>query len=90
MQRLIEQLWLEQQFTTLLITHDVEEAVVLADRVLLLEAGQITMDLEIPLSRPRHRGDPTLARLVEQILNRVLRHSSAVQNPYKLVGSGYH
>lgn len=90
MQRLIEQLWLEQQFTTLLITHDVEEAVVLADRVLLLEAGQITTDLEIPLSRPRHRGDPTLARLVEHILNRVLQNSAAVQNPLKLVGSAYH
>lgn len=90
MQKLIEQLWLEQQFTTLLITHDVEEAVVLADRVLLLEAGQITMDLDIPLPRPRHRGDPTLARLVEQILDRVLKGSSSAQNSFQLVGSRSH
>ncbi|CAD5927366.1 Aliphatic sulfonates import ATP-binding protein SsuB [Planktothrix tepida] len=88
MQSLIEQLWLEKQFTTLLITHDVEEAVVLADRVLLLEAGQITMDLDIPISRPRHRGDPTVARLVERILARVLKSHSSVQNPFQLAGLG--
>ncbi|MBF2025648.1 MAG: ATP-binding cassette domain-containing protein [Oscillatoriales cyanobacterium C42_A2020_001] len=72
MQRLIESIWQEQQFTTLLITHDVEEAVTLGDRVVLLEAGQVTLDLEIPLARPRHRGDPVFAALVEQILHRIL------------------
>lgn len=72
MQRLIERLWQEQQFTALLITHDVEEAVALADRVVLIEAGQITMDLPIALSRPRHRSDTAWAALVEHILERVL------------------
>lgn len=72
MQRLIESIWQEQQFTTLLITHDVEEAVTLGDRVVLLEAGQVALDLEIPLARPRHRGDPAFAALVEQILHRIL------------------
>jgi hypothetical protein len=41
----------------LLITHDVEEAVTLADRVVLLEAGRVELDIPVPLSRPRHRGD---------------------------------
>jgi sulfonate transport system ATP-binding protein len=72
MQRLIEAIWQDQQFTTLLITHDVEEAVTLGDRVVLLEAGQIALDLAVPLPRPRHRGDPTFAALVEQILHRIL------------------
>jgi sulfonate transport system ATP-binding protein len=72
MQRLIERLWQEQQFTALLITHDVEEAVTLADRVVLIEAGRIAMDLSIPLSRPRQRGDAAFAALVENILERVL------------------
>jgi len=72
MQRLIETIWRDQQFTTLLITHDVEEAVTLGDRVVLLEAGQVALNLEIPLERPRHRGDPAFAALVEQILHRIL------------------
>lgn len=72
MQQLIENLWLEQQFTTLLITHDVEEAVMLADRVILLEAGRVALNLAIPLSRPRQRGDAAIAALTQQILERVL------------------
>lgn len=35
MQNLIEKLWLEQGFTTILVTHDVSEAVQLADRIIL-------------------------------------------------------
>lgn len=76
MQRLIERIWQDERFTTLLITHDVEEAVTLGDRVVLLEAGQIALDLEIPLPRPRHRGDPAFATLVEQVLNRILSKDS--------------
>ncbi|MGF1590856.1 MAG: ATP-binding cassette domain-containing protein [Pleurocapsa sp.] len=72
MQRLIEDIWQKQQFTTLLITHDVEEAVTLADRVVLLEAGGVELDLPVPLPRPRHRGDAMFASLVERILERVL------------------
>ncbi len=72
MQRLIENLWHEQKFTALLITHDVEEAVALADRVVLIEAGRVAMDLPITLSRPRHRADAACAALIEHILERVL------------------
>jgi sulfonate transport system ATP-binding protein len=72
MQRLIENLWLEEKFTTLLITHDVEEAIALADRVVLIEQGQITMDLPITLPRPRRRGSAAFAELAEQVLDRVL------------------
>lgn len=78
MQQLIETLWQEQQFTTLLITHDVEEAVILADRVVLLEEGKITLDLPILLPRPRNRGDGEFATLVQNILERVLRKSTPV------------
>ncbi|WP_013321226.1 ATP-binding cassette domain-containing protein [Gloeothece verrucosa] len=73
MQQLIEKLWNEQHFTTLLITHDVEEAVMLGDRVVLLEAGQVKMDLSISLARPRHRSDPIFVTLVEHILAQVLQ-----------------
>lgn len=76
MQRLISNLWQEQKFTALLITHDVEEAVALADRVVLIEAGKVAMDLEITLSRPRHRGDAASAAIVEHIYERVLNPGS--------------
>ncbi|GJD19664.1 ABC transporter-like protein [Rivularia sp. IAM M-261] len=72
MQQLLENLWKEQGFTALLITHDVEEAVVLADRVILVENGQIGLDVEINIPRPRVRGDVVLAQTVEKILHRVM------------------
>src|SRR5205814_1203847 len=58
MQRLLEQLWLDQRFTAIMVTHDVAEAVMLADRVVVLDRGQVAMDQPIDLSRPRDRGSP--------------------------------
>jgi sulfonate transport system ATP-binding protein len=72
MQQLLERLWLEQKFTALLITHDVEEAVVLADRVVLIENGRIELDVDISLPRPRVRGNAVFAQTVEKILHRVM------------------
>jgi sulfonate transport system ATP-binding protein len=80
MQRLIENIWQQQGFTALLITHDVEEAVTLADRVILIEGGRVAMDLPIALSRPRQRGNPAFASLVEQILHRVLYTNTDFQH----------
>lgn len=80
MQRLIEQLWQEQQFTSLLVTHDVEEAVVLADRVLVVEAGQISLDLPVTLPRPRQTGNAELAQLKERVLERVMNRESTHTN----------
>ena len=72
MQRLIESLWQQRRFTAILVTHDVEEAVALADRVILIEDGRITFDQAIELPRPRSRGNPAFARLEETILDRLL------------------
>lgn len=72
MQQLITRLWQEQGFTALLITHDVEEAVILADRVLLIENGVVSMNMEISLPRPRARGDEKFGKIVENILYRVM------------------
>lgn len=73
MQQLIEQLWREQGFTALLVTHDVSEAVALADRVLLIEDQRIVMDRRITLPRPRRHGEPGFAQHESEILRRVLR-----------------
>ncbi|CAN5443244.1 aliphatic sulfonates ABC transporter ATP-binding protein [soil metagenome] len=73
MQSLIERLWRESGFTALLVTHDVQEAVALADRVVLIEDGGVALDVEVPLPRPRHRGAPGFAAIEERILDRVLQ-----------------
>jgi len=72
MQRLIEALWVERRFTALLITHDVEEAVTLADRVLLLEGGRFVREWQVALPRPRLPSNSRVGELVEQILGRIL------------------
>lgn len=72
MQRLIEKIWLETGFTAILVTHDISEAITLADRVILLDGGKIDMDVTIDLPRPRHRDHPKWIQLEEEILNRVL------------------
>lgn len=77
MQRLIEQLWQRHKFTVLLVTHDVSEAVALADRVLLIEQGTIGLDINIDLARPRRRDHEALARIEADILARVMGENHA-------------
>ena len=75
MQGLIERLWGEHKFTALLVTHDVQEAVSLGDRIVLIDAGRITLDTAVSLQRPRTRTAPGFAELEEQVLSRVLQRS---------------
>jgi sulfonate transport system ATP-binding protein len=73
MHRLIEGLWLKNGFTALLVTHDVQEAVALADRVILIEDGRIALDETITLARPRSQGNADFAAIEKRILDRVLQ-----------------
>jgi sulfonate transport system ATP-binding protein len=68
MQGLVERVWKNQGFTAVLVTHDVSEAVALADRILVIDAGRIALDLPVDVPRPRRRGDPSLARLEGRII----------------------
>jgi len=77
MQKLMERLWLKHQFTTLLVTHDVEEAVLLADRVVLIKDGKIDSDVRVPLKRPRHKNQIGFGAIVEHILQQILEKKSA-------------
>ena len=73
MQRLLERVWNDQTFTAILVTHDVAEAVALADRVLVIEDGQIAHDIDVNIRRPRQRGSADLAALEGSILRELLR-----------------
>jgi sulfonate transport system ATP-binding protein len=73
MHSLIERLWREHGFTALLVTHDVQEAVSLGERIVLIEEGKISLDAAVSLPRPRTRTTEGFAALEEQVLSRVLR-----------------
>ena len=73
--RLTMQRWLADALareprTVLLVTHDVEEAVLLADRIVLLSPrpGRVVATLDVPLDRPRHRSDADVVALRERAL----------------------
>ena len=60
MQALVAALWARHRPAVLLVTHDVDEAVLLADRVVVLDQGQIALELPICSPRPRRHADPVL------------------------------
>ena len=71
MHDLLARIWARERFTTLLITHDVVEAVTLADRVLVLKEGRIALDLAVDAKRPRENDDPRVLALRRRILDAV-------------------
>ena len=81
MQNLIEQLWLNQKYTSLLVTHDVAEAIALADRIILIEDGNVALDLPVKLPRPRTRSNPQFAELEEILLQQLLGQQTTADTP---------
>jgi sulfonate transport system ATP-binding protein len=81
MHALIEGLWQRNGFTALLVTHDVQEAVALADRVILIEDGRIALDERVNLPHPRERGSAAFAALENRILHRVLQQPERESAP---------
>lgn len=74
MQNLIENLWLEKGFTAMLVTHDVQEAVKLGDRIILIEDGVVALDIRNNVPRPRGFDDPKLTKLEKVILQRIMEN----------------
>jgi sulfonate transport system ATP-binding protein len=72
MQELIEKIWNKVQITSIFVTHDVEEAVALADRIILIEDGNIVLNKSINLSRPRQRSAHAFTHYVEEILHKIM------------------
>ncbi len=73
MQDLVANVWQDKGFTAVVVTHDVSEAVALADRILVLEDGKVVLDIAVDLPRLRRRGDPRGAAIEGRILERLLR-----------------
>jgi sulfonate transport system ATP-binding protein len=80
MQQLIEDVWRSRGFTAMLVTHDVAEAVTLADRVILIDGGRVALEEVVHFPRPRTRGSARFAALEERILGRVLQYRPAVDD----------
>ncbi|MBI4498228.1 MAG: ABC transporter ATP-binding protein [Chloroflexi bacterium] len=70
MQQELERLWLAEGNTVLFVTHSVDEAMYLADRVVVLSArpGRILADVTVPLARPRRRTSSEVNAVRERIL----------------------
>ena len=62
MHRLVDDLWQRHRPSVLLVTHDVDEALTLADRVLVLDEGRIIAEHTPPVGRPRRQADLTELR----------------------------
>ncbi|MES4893313.1 ABC transporter ATP-binding protein [Streptomyces sp. NPDC096012] len=68
MHHLLRELWKRHRPSVLLVTHDVDEAIVLADRVLVLDQGRIGLDLTIDHPHPRSYREPVLGAYRERLL----------------------
>ncbi|TQF73304.1 ABC transporter ATP-binding protein [Rhodococcus spelaei] len=69
MHDLLLRLWDEHGFGVLLVTHDVAEAVALADRAVILDGGRIAHEVPIDLPRPRRHAAPEAARYAGRLLS---------------------
>jgi sulfonate transport system ATP-binding protein len=69
MHALVQELWRKHRPAVLLVTHDVDEAILLADRILVLSNGQFGLDTPINIANPRLRTDPAFAQLRTQLLH---------------------
>jgi len=68
-QALVAELWQRHDCAVLLVTHDVEESLLLADRVLVMDGGGIAHEVSVDLPRPRDVGDPRFVELRAQLLS---------------------
>ena len=71
----LQRIWAHERITAILVTHDVDEAVYLGDRVVVMapRPGRIARIFDVPLARPRERTDPALALLRNEVLRTLER-----------------
>lgn len=71
----LQRIWLQHRSTVIMVTHDVEEAVYLGDRVVIMDAnpGKIARVVDVPLQHPRDRAAPLLRKLKDEILAELIK-----------------
>jgi ABC-type nitrate/sulfonate/bicarbonate transport system ATPase subunit len=70
MQDEVLRLWQSRGTTMLLVTHDIDEAIYMSDRIVIMTSrpAKVERIIEVPLTRPRHRNDPHFLALRTEIL----------------------
>jgi sulfonate transport system ATP-binding protein len=70
MQQELERLWLLEKITMIMVTHDIDEAIYLSDKVVIMSSrpGVIKKIIDVPLSRPRDRASSDFMRIKAEIL----------------------
>ena len=78
LQQELQRIWQSEKISMVLVTHDVEEAVFLGDRVVVLEPhpGRIERIVPIDVPHPRDRKDARLEHLVHEVRAAILEHRS--------------
>jgi NitT/TauT family transport system ATP-binding protein len=74
------ELWQSEPRTVLLVTHSVEEAVLLADRVVVMAAGRLTADLAVAPARPRDVFQPDMIELLRRVRSALKAKPKAVSS----------
>lgn len=75
LQHELQRIWVQQRSTMIMVTHDVEEALYLGDRVVVMDArpGRIRHEVRVDLPHPRERGEPVLTKLKEELLAELMQ-----------------
>jgi NitT/TauT family transport system ATP-binding protein len=71
MQAELIQIWRETAKTILFVTHDIDEAIIMADRIIVMTGrpSRVKEEITVDLPRPRHRDDPKVGALSRRIAN---------------------
>ncbi|WP_455928331.1 ABC transporter ATP-binding protein [Pseudomonas capeferrum] len=76
LQRELQRIWVQQRCTVIMVTHDIEEALYLGDRVIVMDAhpGRIKHEINVDLPHPRERSSSVLQGYKEQLLEELVGH----------------
>jgi NitT/TauT family transport system ATP-binding protein/sulfonate transport system ATP-binding protein len=76
LQRELQRIWVQQRCTVIMVTHDIEEALYLGDRVIVMDAhpGRIKHEIRVDLPHPRERSSSVLQGYKEQLLEELVGH----------------
>jgi ABC-type nitrate/sulfonate/bicarbonate transport system ATPase subunit len=74
LQQELQRIWQKEQISMILVTHDVDEATYLGDRVVVMQArpGRIRRTIDVGIGHPRDRADPALKAVIEEVRGEIL------------------